>query len=194
MLKLVEFSGMGPKPNFTDAEVFWAMHFMQARRICRKDLSVLLGIGEGTVRTIINILRDSGMLVVSRHGNVLNAVGRSFMDAIPIRVTDLQVPSIAVGPRIQTLIVHGAGDSFVNGSEQRNTAITSGGSGCTLIRCTDGHLFMPPDWDLDVREPALAAEMRAGPELREGDAVVIGSGETDQAARKAAATVALSLL
>ena len=195
MLRLIRTSKMGPKPNFSDAEVYWAMYLMsRGKRICRKDLAEQLGVGEGTVRTIISILHEADVIDTYQTGNVLSSTGRALMSALPMEPVDVNVPNLSVGPVRQALHVRGAAGNIWDGWVQRDTGIKVGGNGCTTLVDTDGHLIMPPSWDLDTGNPDEATAIRKVLDLREGDVLVIGSGNNVIDARRVAITVALSIV
>ena len=195
MLKLIKESRTGPKPNFSDADVYWAMYLMfQGQCLYRKTLVQELEVGEGSVRTILNSLREAGMVDTYQNGSVLTRAGSAFMNALPIEPVDIDLPRLTGGPVTQAVHVRGAADRIRDGWDQRDLGVIAGGNGCTTVVYRDGRLLLPPEWDLDTENPDEASLIRGSLDLRDGDVLVVGSGDTVPVARRAAITVALSIV
>ena len=90
-------------------------------------------------------------------------------------------------------IVLGAADKVVNGMEQRDIGIKVGGEGCTTIVIRDGNLMIPPDWNLDEKDPEMAYSIRKDTGITQSDALIIGGGDTKTSAVEAAVSAALNM-
>lgn len=99
-----------------------------------------------------------------------------------------------MGEYRQAVVVKGAGCRITNGQAQRDAGIRVGSEGCTTLVYRDGRLTIPPDWDVDSRDPMTALSIRKVKEFGPDDAVIIGCGNTMRIARNAAATAALELI
>ena len=58
----------GPSTTFTVSHIFFALDLMAEKPIGRNKLAKKLEVGEGTVRTIISRLKNSGLIETSKEG------------------------------------------------------------------------------------------------------------------------------
>lgn len=65
---------------------------------------------------------------------------------------------------------------------------------CTTLVLRDGHLIMPPDWDLDRESPEYSEYIRSRDIMEPGDALIIGSADDIHTARSSAVNAALNLI
>ena len=93
----------------------------------------------------------------------------------------------------QAVLVLGGADKVVNGMEQRDIGIKVGGEGCTTIVIRDGNLMIPPDWNLDEKDPEVAYKIRKETGITQSDALIIGGGDTHVSAVEAAVSAALNM-
>ncbi len=107
---------------------------------------------------------------------------------------DIDVPGSVVGEYRQSVVVKGAGCRITSGQAQRDAGIRAGSEGCTTLVYRDGRLTIPPDWDMDSKDPMTALTVRKVKEFGPGDAAIIGCGSTMRIARNAAVTAALELI
>ncbi len=162
--------------------------------IGRADISRATGIGEGTVRTIVQRLRSMGLLEVSRDGIGMTKTGIDFLSAVGITLIRIDHTDSAIGAYQVPLLIKGKAGLIEKGIEQRNCAIKVGADGCTTIVCKGGALVLPPDWNIDEKSPALASQIRRY-DVEEGDVVLIGGSDTGPRMASAASnSAALALL
>ncbi len=107
---------------------------------------------------------------------------------------DIDIPESVVGEFRQSVIVKGAGFRITSGQAQRDAGIRAGSEGCTTLVYRNGKLMIPPDWDIDVKDPMAALKIRKIKEFGPDDAAIIGCGDSIRKARNAAATAALELI
>ena len=98
-----------------------------------------------------------------------------------------------VGKFQQAVLVLGGADKVNNGMEQRDMGIKVGGAGCTTIVIRDGNLMVPPDWNIDEKDPELAYKIRKDSGITQSDALVVGGADSRTSAVEAAVTAALSM-
>jgi hypothetical protein len=66
--------------------------------------------------------------------------------------------------------------------------------GCTTIIFRNGKVTIPPDWVLDDRSPEIAREVRRVTQMKDEDALLIGSGSDRHGAINAVVSAAFELI
>jgi len=195
-MKIMEVPQFGPMYRFNDANIYWALHLLSdGKRIGRKRLSELIGIGEGSMRKIIDTLKEWDFILVKQTGITITKAGQSFLNQIPVRVVNVPlIEGSTVGAYFQGILVLGVSDKIDNGMQQRDAGIKVGADGCTTIVIKDGNLMIPPDWNLDEKSPDVAYEIRKNTGITQNDIVIIGGGDSPQLAAEAAVNAAFELI
>ena len=193
-MKIIDEPQFGPMFRFNDANVYWALHILSdGRRMGRKRLAEEVGVGEGSMRRIIDTLKEWDFILIKQTGITITKTGLAFLNQLPIRPVDVNVGDSVVGRYQQAVLVLGGANKIVNGMEQRDIGIKVGADGCTTIVIRDGALMVPPDWNLDENNPDLAYTIRKETGITQSDALVVGGGETKISAIEAAVSVALNM-
>ncbi|MGI6009823.1 MAG: DUF4443 domain-containing protein [Methanomethylophilus sp.] len=195
-MKIMDIPAFGPMFRFTDANVYYSLYLLSdGRTMGRKRLAAESGVGEGSMRRILEKFREWGFVDIKQTGISITAAGKSFLDQIPLRMTDVQIDAeSATGPVQQGVIVYGVANKIVNGMEQRDAGIKAGATGCTTLVIRGGKLMIPPDWNMDERSPELAYKIRRDTGITPDDAIIIGSGDTKIKAVEAALNAAFQLI
>ena len=193
-MKIIDEPQFGPMFRFNDANVYWALHVLSSgRRVGRKKLAEEIGVGEGSMRRIIDTLKDWDFILIKQTGITITKSGQAFLDQMPIKVLDIQLEGSVVGRYQQAILVLGCADKVVNGMEQRDAGIKVGADGCTTLVIRDGKLMVPPDWNMDEEDPEMAYKIRKESGMTQSDALIIGGADTKAAAIEAAVSAALQL-
>ena len=193
-MKIIDEPQFGPMFRFNDANVYWSLHLLSdGRRMGRKRLADEVGVGEGSMRRIIDTLKEWDFINIKQTGITITKAGLSFLEQIPIKPVDIFVEGAVAGACQQGVLVLGGADKVVNGMEQRDAGIKVGADGCTTIVIRDGALMIPPDWNMDEKTPELAYKIRKEIGLTQSDALIIGGGENQTVATEAALTAALMM-
>ncbi len=180
--------------RFTDASVYWALYVLSdGKRMGRKRLSEEIGVGEGSMRRIIETLRERDMISIKQTGITITKTGLNYLKELPIEVVDINLGDAVVGEFSRSIIVYGVSNKIQNGMQQRDAGIKAGASGCTTVVFRDGKLIIPPDWDLDKERPEIARKIREETDMSEKDVLIVGSGDDNNAATAAALTAAFEL-
>ena len=191
-MKIIDEPQFGPMFRFNDANVYWSLHLLSdGRRMGRKRLADEVGVGEGSMRRIIDTLKEWDFINIKQTGITITKAGLSFLEQLPLRPVNIFVEGSVAGACQQGVLVLGGADKVVNGMEQRDAGIKVGADGCTTIVIRDGVLMIPPDWNMDERTPELAYKIRKEIGMTQSDALIIGGGETQALATEAAITAAL---
>ena len=192
----MEVPQFGPMFRFSDANIYWALYLLSdGKRMGRKRLAELIGIGEGSMRRIIDTLKDWEFIEVKQTGISITKLGMTFLNEIPIRVVSVPPLGLSIiGDCYQGIIVMGVSDKIDNGMQQRDAGIKAGATGCTTIIIRDGNLMIPPDWVLDEQEPDVAYKIRKDTGITQSDVLIIGTGNSQNLAVEAALNAAFDLI
>ena len=191
-MKIIDEPQFGPMFRFNDDNVYWALHLLSdGRRMGRKRLAEEVGVGEGSMRRIIDTLKEWEFILIKQTGITITKAGQSFLNQIPIRPVDLNLKDSVMGEFQQAVLVLGVADKVNNGMEQRDEGIKVGATGCTTVVLRDGVLSIPPDWNLDENDPANAMKIRKEIGMTQNDVIIIGGGNTQSVAVEAAVSAAL---
>ena len=192
-MKIIESPQYGPMFRFTDANVYWALHILSSgKRMGRKRLADEIGVGEGSMRRILETLREWEMIQIKQSGITITRSGLGFLSEIPLKVIDVDLGDSIVGDYSQSVLVFNVADKIQNGMQQRDAGIRVGATGCTTLLIRDGNLIIPPDWNMDVERPEIAKNVRATG-ITDKDAIIVGSGNDQRTAMMAALTAAFEL-
>lgn len=78
--------------KFNDANVYWALYVISGgKRIGRKRLANDIGIGEGSMRRIVNMLKEWDFIITKQTGISITKSGLIFLKNIPIRPIDVYI-------------------------------------------------------------------------------------------------------
>jgi len=193
-MRIIDSPQYGPMFRFTDSNVYWALHLLSSgKRMGRKKLADSIGIGEGSMRRILDTLREWDMIVIKQTGISITRSGIGFLNEIPLKVIDIDLGDSVVGRHQQGVLVYGVAGKIVNGMEQRDAGIKAGASGCTTIVIRNGILMIPPDWNMDDARPELAQKIRTETKITVNDVIIVGSSDNEHNAVNAALTAAFEL-
>jgi len=192
--KFVILGGMkkrGPAPKFSDAHICVVMDFYRSyRRLGRKLLVKKLGVGEGSVRTILSQLKKRGLIKSSRGGHSLTEKGEKFLEELP-KLTEIEAGDLTLGQHDVATVVRDASRFVGSGVELRDEAVKIGAVGATVLTFRRGTLQFPDGFEVKDK---LAGFLTKTFGLRDGDVVIIGSGKDQISARLGAMAVAQRLL
>jgi DNA-binding PadR family transcriptional regulator len=187
----VSLSAAGPLPRFTDAQIRRALELIDERKgIGRKQLAKELGIGEGSIRTILNRLKDRSFITSSRSGQSITARGKrelgKTLEYVQVDAGDLTVGNVDVAT-----IVRKAAARVGRGIEQRDEAIKAGAAGATVLVYKCGKLQFPDSF-LNVRSE-ISGKLLKSFKPHEGDVIIIGTARDSVKAEEGAKAAARTL-
>lgn len=186
----------GPVTRFTDVHLWKAMNeLFRADRLGRKRLAHKIGVGEGTTRTIISLLKSKNLIVIKQTGITLTDKGRKRFEPIRLQTARLSRSKITVGKYNFGVLVKNRAHKIKYGIEQRDCAVKSGALGATTIVCKNNRLTIPGTSRLLEKTcPGGAKEIKLKFQFEDNDAVIIGCGKSFQDAEKGAVAAALDIL
>lgn len=188
----MSLSSVGPLPRFAESQVRKALEIIAERgRIGRKQLARELGIGEGSVRTILRRLEMRGLITSSRGGHSITAKGRRELGRTSGYVR-LDAGDLTVGEVDVATIVRGAAAMVRKGIEQRDEAIKAGADGATVLVFKEGKLQFPNGFlEVPSEVGKILVEIF---KPREGDVIIIGTGKDELKAEAGARAAARTLV
>jgi predicted transcriptional regulator len=188
----------GPPTQFQPWHLLAAFYaFCQSTSpIGRYQLGSDLGLGGGSIRSLIRFLRDRGLIEpVKRQGHRLSLEGNRQCEKLNqtlIKLVELPESSYTVDAFNSGCHLRRMAHHITNGVEQRDAAIQAGATGATTLIQTPEHnrLIMPTSYEINKQDvyPLIEAF-----DLREGDIIIIGSGSTPISAQLGAFAAAITV-
>lgn len=182
----------GPVPAFTLTHVVRALQIIGERSgIGRKRLSELLGIGEGSVRTLLQRLQDARLVQTTREGCRLTGEGERLHRLLRERIsppTETKLRGVWEYPYTLAVVVRRRAEAIRRGIEQRDAAIREGADAAMTLIYRGGELLMPGVSNVSREHPRFAAELTERLSPGEGDVIIlVGAKRRDRAERGAVA-------
>lgn len=198
MLKqLLEERAPGALPLFTEYHLRKAIDLMSKMAIGRGMLAKKLGLGEGSARTVVKILKSGKLIKTSKKGCELTKKGQALLKELQLRIIKIhkiEAGKLAVGEHAVAVIVRGAGNKVRHGIEQRDAALIAGAAGATTIICRGGKLRAPTiSENLEKDYPQLVKKILSVLEPKDNDVIVIGSADEETAAERGAEAAVYTL-
>ncbi|MDQ4012202.1 MAG: hypothetical protein M3146_00580 [Thermoproteota archaeon] len=159
------------------------MQLVKSRgHISRDFLSKELGLGEGSIRTLIRHLQMNDMIKATNAGTTMTQKGEALLlellSSIP---TEMNLPkcSIALGKFNYVVLLKQHSHAIKSGVEQRDAAIKIGAKGATTLLFKQNKFVMPSNTNYDSlqKEPKISKLLIRTLNPEEGDAIIIGSDD-----------------
>ncbi|MCL2032072.1 MAG: DUF2111 domain-containing protein [Methanomassiliicoccaceae archaeon] len=183
----------GPIPKFGDYHVWKTLYCISRESpLGRKSLASFLDIGEGSTRTILNMLHEDGLIAINKNGVSLTKEGMDTWKAIRMDVHSVSLPELTIGKKDCAVRVPGAAVNVKFGCEERDAAIKKGAVGATTLVCSKGVLIFPGSYY--PVDKAVEAALRGCFDISDGDVVIIGTASSTEAAELGAVTAGLDLM
>ncbi|MEM3956391.1 MAG: DUF4443 domain-containing protein [Candidatus Bathyarchaeia archaeon] len=189
----------GPAPSFGAFDLIRLLKLL-AERGCvgRGKISEILGLGEGTVRTILERLCEAGLVTISRRGCLLTQKGMDVWSAIEEvipKIIEWEDTELSIAPKNVAILVRGKSEKIKSGIEQRDAAISSGAKGAITIIYKNERLTIPGlNIDLKREYPEIFNKIMRLIEPKDGDVIIISGGDTVKSAEYGALAAAWSII
>ena len=195
---LVKEKAPGPALTFTSLHLIKVLELIAEGPIGRGKLAKKLGIGEGTIRTIIKRLKDSNLIEISKNGCHLTNFGKNFWkkfkEKIPKKVF-LEKNEFSLAEYTVAVLIKKCGDKVRIGMQQRDAAIMAGAEGATTLVVKDEKIILPGVSDNVAKDyPVAYRQIVELLKPEHDDVVIVGTGETKEKAEYGALAAALTLL
>ncbi|MFB0514288.1 MAG: DUF4443 domain-containing protein [Candidatus Bathyarchaeia archaeon] len=196
---LLEEKAPGPYLSFSIFHLIKALELIAKEGpIGRGKLSEELKTGEGAIRTLIERLRNAGLITVSKQGCSLTEKGEKiwgkmqllFPQKVKLKPNDLALASCNVAIRVR-----GCGDKVRSGLEQRDAAFLAGAKGAITLFFRKEKLVLPAiSEDVAKDFPDAFSQITKRLLLEENDVIVVGSADAWDKAEYGALAAAWSLI
>lgn len=196
---LLEEKAPGPYVSFSIFHLLKALELIAKEGpVGRGKLSAELKTGEGAIRTLIERLRNAGLILVSKKGCSLTENGENiwskmqlfFPQKVKLKPNELALAACNVAIRVK-----GCGGKVRSGLEQRDAALLAGAKGAITLFFRKEKLVLPAiSEDVAKDFPAAFSQIAKHLLLEENDVVVIGSADAWDKAEYGALAAAWSLI
>lgn len=182
--------------SYDTAHVFKVLQLAnQHEKISRNLLQEELGLGEGSVKTLVKHLKRGELVETSNAGMQMTGKGKNIYkkisETISAEVTLAQC-SVTLGRFNHAILVKDMGSEIISGIEQRDAAIKAGAIGATTLIFQDGKFLMPDRKQDSLRnDTKLKEKIMESLEPQENDVIIIASSENKKNADIAAKSAAL---
>lgn len=189
----------GPSPAYTPAHMIKLLLILESEvTMGRITLARRLGIGEGSVRTIIKRLIEATIISVDAVGGCnLTKTGQSVAsDLRKIVVSSGEIDLGQMGINYPAYAAHLRGLEVPQSPTRlRDEAVRNGADGMMILKSLDGRLSLPMmSEDMSKDYPAIDTAVRTRFELRDQDILLIGFARDPLAAEMGTISASLSLI
>ncbi|MEM3596716.1 MAG: DUF4443 domain-containing protein [Candidatus Bathyarchaeia archaeon] len=195
---VVEERAPGPSPTFSVFHLLHAIELIAEKKLGRGKLAESLNVGEGAARTIVDRLRDAGLIKTSRSGCVLTDEGVKFWNSyrsIFVKKAEIGKNELTLSDYNFAILVRNRGDKIKYGIEQRDAAIRTGAKGATTMIFVGGRLKVPSISENAKSDfPEAASQIFRLFKPEENDVIIIASAEDAKSANYGALAAAWTLL
>jgi Mn-dependent DtxR family transcriptional regulator len=166
--------------SFDMVHVFKTLQLIQENgHVSRETLCEDLGLGEGTIKTLLRHLRMQNLIESTNAGTKMTKKGNSFfselLSSIPTE-TSLSKCAITLGKFNYAILVKQMSSMIKDGIAQRDAAIRMGAFGATTLLFKDNKFLIPQtDFDSLKDEHQLSEQMVKNLHPQDGDVIIIGT-------------------
>ncbi|HET7242016.1 MAG TPA: DUF4443 domain-containing protein [Nitrososphaeraceae archaeon] len=166
--------------SFDMVHVFKTLQLIQENgHVSREKLCKDLGLGEGTIKTLVRHLKMQNLIESTNAGTTMTKKGNSFfselLSSIPSEIS-LSKCAITLGKFNYAVLVKQMSSMIKDGIAQRDAAIRMGASGATTLLFKDNKFLIPQtEFDSLKDEHQLSEQMIKNLHPQDGDVIIIGS-------------------
>ena len=157
-----------------------------------------LGLGEGSIKTLVKHMKMNYLIETSKAGMKLTNKGRALFSKITSAIPsegEIQECSITLGKFNHAILVRGLAKEVGSGIEQRDAAIKIGALGAITLVFRENNLFTSDSSnDIPIKDPKLFGLISEKLQPENGDVVIIASAEGRRTADLAAKRAALETI
>jgi predicted transcriptional regulator len=195
--KIASEKAPGPAPSFTIVHLMLAVELIAKKETGRGKLAENLGVGEGTIRTILGRLRDAGVIEISKAGCSLTDSGLKLWKEYTSAFNKIQIGQneLALAKYNFAVLVRNCVEAVGSGIEQRDAAVMAGARSATTIMVRKKRMVIPSVSQDVVRDfPVAADQLVRLLHPKENDVIVIGGSDNSRKAEYGALAAAWTLL
>lgn len=125
----------GSKPHFDKLDMARTFINLKESPMSRQQLAEVIGLGEGTIRTILDILKEKELIESNNQGHVLSEKGWEKREIILKKISMPEKISLNLFPNMEScgIVIKNPGDVKIT-FEQRDEAIRNGAYSALLFR------------------------------------------------------------
>ena len=182
--------------SFDLVHVFKTMQMMSdKKKVSRSSLMQELGLGEGSIKTLVKHLKMHGLVENSNAGMWLTNKGDTLytkLHASVPREMNIAKCSVALGKFNHAVLLKDMARNIKSGIEQRDAAIKAGAVGATTLICKNERLVLPGTGeDLMRSDQKIHSLIMNELSPEQNDVIIIGSSQNKKIAEMAAKSAAL---
>lgn len=185
---------VGNIPGYVKTDIIRAFLLIN-ENVSRNDLVSKLALGEGTVRTILDILKDKDLICSTKKGHSLTEKGNLFLKKIEksIVVKRLMLDDFYPELKKAVVLLKKADKNIKISFEQRDIAVKQGADGAVILKF-DNKLYIP-DADINFKESYKKAydEILKCFDFKKGDILIICFADSLRNAENGALEIALTI-
>jgi len=179
---------VGNLANFTKIDVLRCLLRIE-KPVSRSELSETLNLGEGTIRSILDILKKNNFLESNKKGHYLNQKGNNIVKKIRSKIDIKEIDLAGVFPDKKKIVAHIRNPKIISKSHivLRDVAVKNGADGALILNY-DGKLKVS---DFDEEQDFKDIENKF--DLNKNDIVVVAYADSYKLAEHGALAVAVEL-
>lgn len=183
----------GPIPKFRDYHIWKTLYCLnESSPIGRKKLASMLNIGEGSTRTILNLLQDNGLIVINKNGVMMTPEGRTCWNSAYMEMQTIDMGELTIGKADCVIRIPNMASKVKYGCEERDNAIKAGAIGATTLICSEGTIIFPgSEYRVD---PKIESKIKERFIIKNDDVIIIGTADEYKSAEVGAVTSGLELI
>jgi len=185
---------VGNIPGYVKTDIIRAFLLIK-ENISRNELVSKLALGEGTVRTILDILKDKDLICSTKQGHSLTEKGNLFLKKTEksIAIKKLILEDFYPGLEKAIVLSNKTDKNIKISFEQRDIAVKQGADGAVILKF-DKELYIP-NADINFKESYKKAydEILKCFDFKKGDILIICFADSLRNAENGALEIALSM-
>jgi biotin operon repressor len=169
--------------SFNSAHVFKTLQLIKNDGIIsRNSLSRELGLGEGSIKTLIKHLKMENMIITTNKGTRMSDKGKSILSNLSMYIgfeTNIPQCSISIGKFNHAVLLKQMKVEIKSGIEQRDIAIKNGAKGATTLTYeNEKFLTVNTNYDSLYDEPNIKKLLINKLYPLDNDVIIIGSDDS----------------
>lgn len=191
-LSFNEYYPGGPDPKFTVYHI-WKCYDLICREgpVGRRAIARMIGLGEGSTRTLLDKMTAEGVVEETKTGCVLTQKGRNKLRGTGISIIGHDFQDPLPTDFKCAVLVRGKADRIDTGTEQRDDAVRVGAEGAITLVARDGKVTFPHDERFPDQKDL--EQWKSQYNIRDGDVIIIAGAARYEDAERGAVTSALNL-
>lgn len=178
---------VGNLSNFTKIDLLRCLLRIE-KPVSRLKLSKTLDLGEGTMRSILDILKEKNLLVSNNKGHYLSGKGSAIIKKIKDKVDTQRIGAIGLFPNKKNIAIHmKSPNKTVNVVALRDEAVKSGAEGALILKYDKKLKF----YDSEFKEDFSDIESKF--DLNKDDLVVLAYADSYKLAEYGALAVVINI-